>query len=415
MTNGRRPEAWRWLDIYEFLNDRAKSPLAIAPIPQLFGGLHRLCDASAIVVGSSRYDPFGNVMNQSAATSVFAFAGEQQDATGLEYLRARYYSSAQGRFVTRDVWAGDPNAPMSYNAWLYVYANPINSTDPAGLQGPTPCPAGYPGRNCPTPTTTPFPTSRVPCPPQGSQWIGRPERPFTPTPTPRPTPLPLTWELILGECGLDKRSAKIIEDVLGAHGTPEGYLSGASMAITDQAPNGPEPWHLKVTGIEVVFNFKHHEKAVFSFASTFAASTDMFSVSGSSYESFIWGFGSGIREDYPGFSTAVGVQAGIPGIKLFGGGVSVFSTSDSSCTPNYALTGIGDSFSTGLSGPSLGFSVSRTCAEYRNQLWDRNAYQKYPPGREGAMQMSAEIAQIGSTDVLKPLARQAALYVLKYQ
>ncbi len=42
------------------------------------GSLRQIIDASGQVVGSSRYDPFGNVMSQSgAATSIFAFAGEQ--------------------------------------------------------------------------------------------------------------------------------------------------------------------------------------------------------------------------------------------------------------------------------------------------------------------------------------------------
>ncbi len=99
------------------------------------GSVRQIYDSSGQVVGSTRYDPYGNVMSQGGtATSVFAFAGEQQDATGLEYLRARYYSSAQGRFTTRDVWEGDPNAPMSYNAWLYAYANAVNLTDPSGQQ-----------------------------------------------------------------------------------------------------------------------------------------------------------------------------------------------------------------------------------------------------------------------------------------
>ncbi len=101
------------------------------------GSVRQIYDASAQVVGSSRYDPYGNMLSQSGATSVFAFTGEQYDAaTGLEYLRARYYSAAQGRFVTRDVWEGDPNAPMSYNRWLYAYANAANRIDPSGQQSP---------------------------------------------------------------------------------------------------------------------------------------------------------------------------------------------------------------------------------------------------------------------------------------
>ncbi|MCG2785190.1 MAG: hypothetical protein L6461_08810 [Anaerolineae bacterium] len=49
------------------------------------------------------------------------------------YLRARHYTPSTGRFLSRDTWGGDENQPMSYNLWLYVYANPINDIDPTGL------------------------------------------------------------------------------------------------------------------------------------------------------------------------------------------------------------------------------------------------------------------------------------------
>ncbi len=98
------------------------------------GSVRQIFDASAQVVGSSRYDPFGNVMSQGGTTSVFAFAGEQYDsATGLTYLRARYYSAAQGRFTTRDTWEGDQLSPLTLNAWNYTNGNPVNYADPAGM------------------------------------------------------------------------------------------------------------------------------------------------------------------------------------------------------------------------------------------------------------------------------------------
>jgi hypothetical protein len=37
-----------------------------------------------------------------------------------------------GRFLSKDTWQGNYNTPMSYNAWLYVYSNPINYVDPNG-------------------------------------------------------------------------------------------------------------------------------------------------------------------------------------------------------------------------------------------------------------------------------------------
>ncbi len=97
------------------------------------GSVRQIYDASGQVVGSSRYDPFGNLIAQSGtATSVLAFAGEQQDATGLAYLRARYYSAAQGRFTTRDVWEGDYEAPLTLNRWNYTNGNPVMYADPSG-------------------------------------------------------------------------------------------------------------------------------------------------------------------------------------------------------------------------------------------------------------------------------------------
>jgi hypothetical protein len=35
--------------------------------------------------------------------------------------------------MTRYTWGGEQGQPMSYNAWLYAMANPINYYDPSGL------------------------------------------------------------------------------------------------------------------------------------------------------------------------------------------------------------------------------------------------------------------------------------------
>lgn len=54
------------------------------------------------------------------------------DASGMQYLRARYYAPSTGRFISRDVWQGDPMQPMGYNLWLYAYSNPVMYVDPSG-------------------------------------------------------------------------------------------------------------------------------------------------------------------------------------------------------------------------------------------------------------------------------------------
>ena len=81
------------------------------------------------------YTPYGEVLeSQGIATTDYAFTGESYDPlTGLVYLRARYFSSDDGRFISKDTWLGNNNEPSSYNKWLYGNGNPINLTDPSGM------------------------------------------------------------------------------------------------------------------------------------------------------------------------------------------------------------------------------------------------------------------------------------------
>jgi len=106
------------------------------------GSLRQLTDADGTVTLSKSYLPYGDLLNSSGVgASSYGFTGEMHDmATGLVYLRARYYAPGDGRFLTQDPWTGDINRPMSYNGWLYVYANPANLIDPGG-QKPV-CPPG---------------------------------------------------------------------------------------------------------------------------------------------------------------------------------------------------------------------------------------------------------------------------------
>jgi len=98
------------------------------------GSVRQLIDETESVSLLLSYQPYGETLNSSGdSSSVYGFAGEWTDQSGLEYLRSRYYNLASGRFITKDVWEGDYNTPMSYNEWLYVLANPINYTDPSGF------------------------------------------------------------------------------------------------------------------------------------------------------------------------------------------------------------------------------------------------------------------------------------------
>jgi RHS repeat-associated protein len=53
--------------------------------------------------------------------------------TGLDYMMARYYSSALGRFMSSD-YAPEPlSRPSAWNRFTYTKSNPRNRIDPDGL------------------------------------------------------------------------------------------------------------------------------------------------------------------------------------------------------------------------------------------------------------------------------------------
>ena len=52
--------------------------------------------------------------------------------TGLYYLRARYYDTYTGRFISEDSYWGEDKNPLSLNLYTYCENDPIMFTDPSG-------------------------------------------------------------------------------------------------------------------------------------------------------------------------------------------------------------------------------------------------------------------------------------------
>ena len=88
------------------------------------GSTVALADGSGSVVGTYAYDVFGGVRSHTGSSTESTFTGEQNDPNGLEYLRARYYDNATGRFLSRDPLGG---------GYPYAGGNPANMIDPTGL------------------------------------------------------------------------------------------------------------------------------------------------------------------------------------------------------------------------------------------------------------------------------------------
>jgi RHS repeat-associated protein len=92
------------------------------------GSTTGLADDTGAVTGMYTYDVFGAVRSHTGDATEWSYTGEQNDPTGLEYLRARYYDVVHGRFVGLDP------LPVG-NRYSYTSNNPVNMVDPLGLCG----------------------------------------------------------------------------------------------------------------------------------------------------------------------------------------------------------------------------------------------------------------------------------------
>jgi RHS repeat-associated protein len=62
------------------------------------------------------------------------FTGKERDSeSGLDNFGARYNASTMGRFMTPDPLGGHQEDPQTLNKYAYVRNNPLNRTDPTGL------------------------------------------------------------------------------------------------------------------------------------------------------------------------------------------------------------------------------------------------------------------------------------------
>ncbi|HTT90584.1 MAG TPA: RHS repeat-associated core domain-containing protein, partial [Acidimicrobiales bacterium] len=95
------------------------------------GSTRLLTSSTGAVVGGWTYNAWGQTVatTGSATATPLLWAGQYQDpATGLYYMRARWYDPSTGEFLSVD-----PDFNSTLDAYGYADNNPVTNTDPSGL------------------------------------------------------------------------------------------------------------------------------------------------------------------------------------------------------------------------------------------------------------------------------------------
>jgi RHS repeat-associated protein len=83
-------------------------------------------------VSAPVYDPFGQEVTPWTGGEPMKFTGHERDKS-LDYMHARYYLAAAGRFTSVDKAGGLARQPQSLNRFSYSGNNPMKFLDPSGL------------------------------------------------------------------------------------------------------------------------------------------------------------------------------------------------------------------------------------------------------------------------------------------
>jgi RHS repeat-associated protein len=113
------------------------------------GSTRALMDGNGTVLARHDYLPFGEELwaNTGMRTTAQQFSAmdqsrmrygltEKDEATGLDHTWWRKYENTSGRWTSPDPLRGNVADPQSLNAYTYGNNDPVNLTDPTGLEPP---------------------------------------------------------------------------------------------------------------------------------------------------------------------------------------------------------------------------------------------------------------------------------------
>jgi len=97
------------------------------------GSITGLTDGAAGVAATRAYDADGRITQATGSWFEHGYLGERQDAaTGLVFLRHRWYAPAIGRFLTPDAAPATTDDTRTLHRYLYAAGDPTNKADRKG-------------------------------------------------------------------------------------------------------------------------------------------------------------------------------------------------------------------------------------------------------------------------------------------
>jgi RHS repeat-associated protein len=147
-NDGNAPAASQWSLSRDYIYREGALLAAVNPTGSEHFTLDHLgtprliTSATGVRIGQHTYRAFGNERSNLGVQEddPRKFTGHERDhdpagesVAELDYMHARYYNAALGRFSSSDRAEGDAATPRSWNRYAYVEDNPMNFTDPDGL------------------------------------------------------------------------------------------------------------------------------------------------------------------------------------------------------------------------------------------------------------------------------------------
>jgi len=109
---------------------RTQGGVTLTFLPDALGSTLNLVSPGGAMTAQFTYEPYGTATQSGTDNTAFRFTGREEDGTGLMYCRGRYYFPRISRFISED----PIGLAGGYNLYAYVDGDPVQYSDPEGLQ-----------------------------------------------------------------------------------------------------------------------------------------------------------------------------------------------------------------------------------------------------------------------------------------